>query len=292
LSFLPKIDRIKSLNVFHLFQEDVIRASEAAAAFIALQAAQIKDIEAELNKSRASEKSWGFRSPQGSTAIVYAGGYYSHAGSGNDFSAGPTFGTATHAYAAHFFVVLGAATVDELTLTVTGASINDLGVRTAGDTENIVIPSGKPVNSYYETRKKWLGTVTITVASGTAKTCDYGYSKYWDNNNTDFTVEGLEATWLGGATANVDIKLCHHKGSPGNTDWTYTGSGATPPTIATLVTDHSTDDQVRNDECGAWKRSNLDVNISGSKSEGTLIEVHTDTQKAFELGTFLLRIRV
>lgn len=292
MSLIPKIDRISNLNAFNAFQEDVVRASEASAAFIALLESQIKDLEEQLKVKRSSEKSWGFRSPQGSTDIVYAGGFYQHSGAANDFSAGPTFGTANASYAAHFFVVLGAATVDILTLTVTGTSINDDGTRVAADSQNIVIPSGAPVDSYYETPKKWLGTVTITVASGTAKTCDFGFSKYWDNNNSDFSIEGLEVTWLAGANANVDIKLCHHKGAPGNRDWTYTGSGATPPTaIATLAGDHSTEDQVVNDECGAWKRSNLDVFINGGGADGILVELHTDTQKAFELGTFLMRIK-
>lgn len=291
MSLVPKVDRIFNLEQFHLFQEDVIRASEAASILILQQQKRIDDLETKLNRRRASEKSWAFRSPQGSTATVYAGGFYAHAGTSNDFSAGPTFGTATHSYAAHFFVVLGAATVDVLTLTVTGVSINDRGERVAADTQNIVIPSGAPVDSYYETSKKWLGQVTITVASGTAKVCDYGWAKYWDNNNTDFTIEGIESTWLGGANANVDIKLRHHKGAPGNTEWTYTGSGATPPAaVASLATDHSTEDQTRNDESGAWKRANLNTDVNGAGAEGTIVEIDTDTQKAFEQGTFLMRI--
>lgn len=242
--------------------------------------------------SGASEKSWGFRSRSGASGTTYAGGFYKHSGTANDFSGGPTFGTANAAYGAHFFVVLGAQTVDELTLTVTGTSVTDAGVRTAADTENIVLPNSTPVDSYYETAKKWIGQVTITVASGTAKTCDFGFAKYWDNNNSDFAVVGLEATWLGGATdTGANIILRHHKGTAGNTDWTYTGSGATPPTaVAAMSTDYSTEDNVISGEDGAWKRTNLATSISGSGSEGTIVEVVTTANRAFTLGTFLMRI--
>lgn len=245
---------------------------------------------AELNGrlSAKSDKFWSFSSPSGSSGTFYWGGYYKHSGTANDFSGGPTFGTANTSYAAHFFVVLGAVTVDELTLTVTGTSITDAGVRTASDTENIVIPSGTAADAYYETPKKWNGAVTITVASGTAKTCDYGLAKYWDSNNTDFTVKGLEVTWLGGANDTApDIQLCHHK----TTGWTYTGSGATPPTaLASMATDHGTEKQVRNNEDGAWKRTNLDTMVEGSASEGVLWAVTTTANKAFEAGTLQLAI--
>lgn len=235
-----------------------------------------------------SDKFWAFGSPTGATGTFYWGGFYFNSGTANDFSPSTTLGTANASYAAHLFVVLGADTVDELTLTVTGTSITDAGVRTTSDTQNIVIPNGSLTDAYFETDKKWLGAVTISVASGTPKICDFGYSKYWDNANTDFTVKGLEATWLGGANDTApDIQLIHHK----STGWTYTATGATPPTpIAAMVADHVTEIQVRNGEDGAWKRTNLDVAISASDSEGTLFAVINTTNKAFEAGTLQLVI--
>ena len=244
-------------------------------------------------KSTASEKSWAFRSRSGASGTTYAGGFYLHSGTANDFSGGPSFGTANASYAAHFFVVTGADTVDELTLTVTGTSINDTGTRDATpDSENIVIPNATTAGAYYETAKKWLGTVVITVASGTAKICDFGYAKYWDNSNSDFTVTGIESTWLGGATDTApNIILRHHNGTAGNTDWAYTGSGATPPTaLAAMATDHSTEDNVINGENGAWKRTDLNAAVSGSASEGTIFEIVTTANKTFELGNIIMRI--
>ncbi len=214
-----------------------------------------------------------------------------NAGSASDFSGGPTLGTANASYAGHFFVVLGASTVDELTLTVTGTSIGDIAAsRSTSDTENIVIPNSTSANAYYETTKKWLGQVTITVASGTAKTCDHGFAKYWDNNNRDFTVKGVEATWLAGANDSAaNITLHHHK----TTGWTYTGSGATPPTaIASMATDHSTEKLLVNNQNGAWKRVDLDTAIHGHNGEGVFFNVTTGQNKAFETGTLQLTIEV
>lgn len=234
-----------------------------------------------------SDKFWAFSSPSGSSGVFYWGGFYKMAGTANDFSTGPAFGTANASYHAHFFVVLGAETVDELTLTVTGTSHTDGSAgRAASDTENIVIPISTAVDAYFETTKQWIGTVTITVASGTAKVCDYGYAKYWDNNNTNFRVAGVEATWLGGANDTApDIKLCHHK----PTGWTYTGSGATPPTfITSMAADHTPEKQVRNNENGAWKRSDLNTVVLGEGPEGIMWQVTTTANKAFEVGTLQL----
>ncbi len=238
-----------------------------------------------------TDKFWSFSSPSGTTGTVSWGGGLLSAGTASDFSGGPTFGTANASSAGHFFVVLGASTVDELTLTVTGTSILDTAAsRATSATENIVIPNSTSANAYYETTKKWLGQVTITVASGTAKTCDHGYIKYWDNNNRDFIVKGLEATWLAGANdSGADIALIHHKA----TGWTYTGSGATPPTaIASMATDHSTEKLLVNNEIGAWKRVDLDTAVHGRNSEGVFFNVTTGQNKAFEAGTLQLTIEV
>lgn len=242
----------------------------------------------------ASEKSWPFRSRSGASGTNYAGGFYLHSGTANDFSPATTHGTANASYAAHFFVVTGASTVDELTLTITGTTIDDTGnYDNSPDTATIVIPNSTAADTYYETDEKWLGQVSIAVTSGTATICDFGYTKYWDNNNTDFRVAGVEVTWLGGATDTApNLILRHHIGTAGNTNWTYTGTGATPPTpIAAMVTDHTTtEDNVINGENGAWKRTNLSTNVTGSASCGTIIEIVTSANRTFELGNFMVRI--
>lgn len=239
--------------------------------------------------SNASEKSWAFTSPAGSTGSFFYGGYYNRFSGNNDFSGGPTFGTANSSYAAHFFIVVGAQTVNELTLRVTGTSIIDGGTRETSATQDIVIPNSTTVNSYFETSKKWIGQVTITVVSGTAKTCNYGFAKYWDNNNTDFKVVGSEAVWLAGANdSGIDIQILHHKA----TGWTYNvGAIPTFPTpIVSLQGDHVTEFEAINGESGAWKRDNLSTVVNGGNGEGIIFCVITTANKAFELGSLLLRI--
>ncbi len=236
-----------------------------------------------------SEKSWAFNSPQGSTGSFYVGGYYDFGATPNDFAPALAWGTANASYAAHFFIVTGAVPGGNVTIRVTGTSITDAAVRVAVDTEDIVVTAGTAVDTYFETSKKWIGQVEISVFAGTPFDNNYGWAKYWDNGNRNFTVRGLEAVWLGGANdANADIHLHHHRA----TGWTF-NAGAPPdePTpIATLQVDHNTEYEVRNNEHGAWKRTNLSTAVAGSSSEGTLIEIVNTANRAFELGTFLLTI--
>ncbi len=238
-----------------------------------------------------SEKSWSFGSPAGSTGIFYFGGFYDFAASDNDFSGGPTFGTANSAHGSHFFVVVGDATVDELTLRVTGTSIDDAAVRTTSDTEDIVIPNSTGVNSYFETDMKWIGQVTITVVSGTAKTMNYGFVKYWDNNNKDFLVTGFEATWVGGANdTGADINLLHHRA----TGWEFVSGGEPipPSAISSMSEDYVTERQVFNAEPGAYKRDNLSIAVNGGNGEGIIIAIKTTANKTFETpGNLLVRVR-
>ena len=209
---------------------------------------------------------WSFETT--SSGVGYVGGFYEFASTDNDFSPSVFFGTINKAVAAHVFVVTGAVPVDEVTITVTGDSIDDNGVRIAGDTDTIVISAGTAINSYFEV-KKFNGRVTIETTAGTAITCNYGWSKYWDNNNQDFNVLGLEAIWSSEATDSTsDVELLHHLA----TGWTFnSGSIPTPPTpIAARSTDHGPDVGQVAGEQGAWKRANLTVHVDGTLSEGIL----------------------
>ncbi len=239
-----------------------------------------------------TEKTWVYTSPSGSSGIFYFDGFYDFASSDNDFNPATTHGSANNAYAAHFFVVCaaGASGGTDTVINISGTSINDGGTRVAGDSETITMDDVGASGAYGETPKKWLGQVSIVKLSGPDLLCNYGYAKYWDNNNFNFSVVGLETTWLGGANdAGADIKLIHHKA----TGWTYNaGSTPTPPTaIASMALDHGTENDVVNGENGAWKRDNLDTFVEGEDGEGTIIEITTTANKAFELGNFLLRIK-
>lgn len=239
----------------------------------------------------ASEKAWGFRAREGSTGINYIGGFYKHETTDNDFNPSVTFGTALAAYGAHFYLVQAAGGVGgtDTVIRVTGTSITDAGVRTDPDTEDLTVDDAGAAGAYYETAKKWIGQVTVEKISGPDLLCNYGFSKYWDNNNNNFTITGFEATWLGGSNDNApNIELLHHKTS----GWTYNaGAAATAPTpLASMQTDYVTEIETRTDEEGAWKRSNLSQAVAGGGSEGTIICLTTTQNKAYSIGNFLLRI--
>jgi hypothetical protein len=237
-----------------------------------------------------SEKNWAMQSKDAGAGTNYLGGYYTFHTGNNNFSATQTHGSANAAYGAHLLVVLGEVAVDEISITVAGTSITDEGVRVTSDTQVITIPDGSAVGDYFETPKKWLGQVTITNSGGTAKECNWGYAKYWDNANNDFIIAGFEATWLGGANdANAEIALIHHK----STGWTYNaGAEPDPPIpVATMRTDYATELNVVTGEPGAWKRVNFNEIVAGGSDEGIIIQVDVGVAKAFATGNFMLRVR-
>jgi hypothetical protein len=230
--------------------------------------------------------SWGSQTNQ---TTQYVGGFYEFFVGNNDFSPSVNFGTVNSPMSAHIFVVTGAVTVDEVTIRVTGTSIDDNGVRTATDTADIVIPAGTPADSYFEA-KKFLGQVAIETVAGTAVQCNYGWSKYFDDGNTDFQLLGFEALWESDSTdATSNIELLHHKA----TGWTYNvGAAPTPPTpLASRSVDLDPED-VHEVGPGAWKRTNIDTRIQGSKKEGILWRVTSGTTGIGTLSFRLLNIGV
>ena len=243
-----------------------------------------------LSGDISSEKSWAFDSPAGATGTFYYGGYYFFGPVANDFNPAISPSTALASYAAHGLLVQAAGGGGgDTTVRFSGTSIDDLGTRTPGDTQDLVVSGAGAAGTYYETSKKWLGQVTITKIAGPDLLCNYGLCKYWDNNNNDFSLAGLEVTWLGGANDNnPDIRLRHHKAA----GWTYNaGSPPTPPAaVASMVGDHVTGIRVVNGQNGAWKRSNLSTPVAGGTSEGTIWEIVTTANKAFEQGNIIMRI--
>ena len=233
-----------------------------------------------------TEKSWSFTSPAGSSGIFYFGGFYQFHGSAFTPAGGTNVGTANSSYAAHALVVLGASSAN-MVVRVTGTSISDLGVRAAADTEDIDTSAGVS-GSYFETSKKWIGQISYSLQSGSGVTINAGFAKYWDNNNLDFNIIGLEATWHGGANdGGANIELIYHNSA----GWTY-GAGGTPGRTALvgMNADHVTEINIVNNERGAWKRTNLAQAVNADNADGVLWRVTTSANKAFELGNLLLTI--
>lgn len=229
----------------------------------------------------------------GAAGVSYLGGFYfAPAADANLTQASATvnLGTANISYAAHAFLVAsgaGAASggTGSAKITVSGTSITDDGTRTGGDSEIIVADvTAMSTDQYVETTKKWLGTVVYTIAATIDHTTfnfdfNYGLAKYEDMANNDFTITSFECVGFGGASdSGFDVALCYHSAS----GWTYSAAAfVASPTVVTRLTDvHSTERQVGNNEPFAFKKTGLSQAVSGSGSEGIVIEITTATNNA------------
>ena len=251
--------------------------------------AYMQEMVFQVNLLMESDKSFSFQSQAAGADEVFYGGGYNLFNGNNNFSALVNFGTANVAYGAHFFVVLGENAVDEITINVVGTSITDEGVRTTSDLEAIIVPASASIDDYFETSKKWLDAVSIIVSTGTPKQCNYGFSKYWDNNNSDFTVLGFDTTWFSGASDDIDLVIYHQK----STGWTYNvGAEPSPPELVRMTDDYTTtDDKTASGAFCAYKRSNLNTAISGSTDEGLILSAISTKASSFQIGNTVVKIR-
>lgn len=217
---------------------------------------------------------WSF---QTNTADGYAGGFYEFDGGNNDFSPAVNWGVADIAYGAHVGFVQGAVSGDQITIRVSGRSVDDIGGETGGDTEDVVILAGA-ADRYFETAKKWTGLVTIETVAGTPVVFNHGWVKYWDYGNRPFVVQGLEAIWdSDSAIAGSDIELIHHSAD----GWTYQAAGGP---LFTALAQRSVDltDNENRVGFGAWKRLDIVQAVAGADSEGILFRI---TSAATGVGT-------
>jgi hypothetical protein len=212
----------------------------------------------------------------------------------NQGAATVTIGDANVSHASHAFIVTsgaGAVASGNVEIRVTGTSITDAGVRTTSDSETLIADiTTASADIYHESSKKWLGTVTfeLNATQGSPATYsldfNYGLSKYEDAMNIDFIVTGIQATGFAGANDDdFDVALYHH--DPDGT-WEYSAAGFTPfnagNLVASLVTDHGTDDKLANRDHFAWKHTGLSANILGSASDGIIARVESSANNAVE----------
>ena len=233
------------------------------------------------------------------------GGYESDATDANLTQASPTqtFGTATKAYGAHAFVVLGGVgtsnkTTGAVELEVSGTSITDAGVRTTSDTEVLIADieaSSVALNVYFQTTKRWLGQVTYTLqnnGTGDATTFsldfNYGYATYEHESYTDFTVKQVDFKGRAGANAapgDFDLIVYRHPIGGSATVFSYNATSftgrPTGATIARLSDDYSTDGQSSANELFNYYRTGLNTPISGTTSEGLVVLVKTGAGRQY-----------
>lgn len=231
-----------------------------------------------------------FRSPAAAFGTYYFGGFYLLGTPDSNFGAPVAAGSVNSSYGARVWVVAGGTPATTVSLTVAGTSVSNAGVRTGGDSEVISVPTTAVAGSFYQTAKRWIGQVTITRTGGPALLCNWGLAAFEDNGAVDFTVLGVEAAWLAGATdAGADIRLHWHRA----TGWTYNaGAAAMPPAaLAAMATDHAPERSTIAGEQGSWRHRPLAQAVNADSGEGILVSVVTTVAAAFEAGNVAIQIR-
>jgi hypothetical protein len=236
---------------------------------------------------KSFDTTWSFVSPVGESGIFYVGGFYLLPATNYTPAGGTTLGEANVAYHAHAFVVLGATSTD-MVVRVTGTSVDEAGNRVDPDTEDLDT-SGGSTNDYFETAKKWVGQISLSLQSGTGVVINHGLCKYWDNQNSDFRITGIEVTGRAGANDPApNFGVIRHL----STGWTYSAGGAIhPPYVADMQTDYGTEFQFANGHHFAWKRIGLSQEVNGSGSEGLICEVTTTANKSIEMCNWTFSVR-
>jgi hypothetical protein len=246
-------------------------------------------------------KDFSFRSPTGSTGVFYTGGFYrAPAADANLNEAGPTqaYGSANASHASHAFLVAGGAgAVDagSCSIVVSGTSIDDQGNRTAGDSEVLVADiTAMSADDYYETAKKWIGQVIFTLvpAGAAAYSADfnYGFCKYDDVWDIDFTIVGFEVCGEAGANdAGFNLELLHHI----DTGWTYSAAAFEPgaSVLANMNVDHGVEQNLVSGENFTYKRGDLSQFVNGDDSEGFLIRITTGANNSVRYLNAHVRVR-
>ena len=235
---------------------------------------------------------------QGQNAgTYYTSGHYDFATTdANLTQAAPTqvFGTANEPSAGHASLIAGGAGsaaggAGAVIIEVSGTSITELGVRTESDTEIIVSDiTAMSLNEYFETTKKWLGTVTYTLknADGSTQTTfsadfNYGHCKYTDMGDRNFRIVSFKADGLARANdIGFDVRLLKHSAI----GWTYAATGFVPGNgeITSLATDYGTESDLAAGEHFAYDRTGLNTAIEGAGSEGYIIQVTVGSNNSIE----------
>lgn len=229
--------------------------------------------------------------------INYIAGFYEYSATSATLTIGgivtQVFGSANAAKGAHAFVVASGPGGTDLVLTVSGTSITDEGIRTTSDSEIIVADTDQATaNQYFETTKKWLGTITYTLTGAAGSFAfNYGFCAYEDFENMDFTV--MELKFEGKAAASesdTDIIFWHHQPS----GWTYSAGAfqPTPTVICSMATDYGVDTEIYASQYLKYKRVNLNHFVNGAGSEGIVIGFVQTGNNAILYGTFSVKALV
>jgi hypothetical protein len=242
-----------------------------------------------LLRTDLSGGSYSFTSTGVLAGTYWKAGFYDWATTNTSLNEGSTtqvFGTIGRAYAAHASIVASGAGV-----VVGGGQVGLRIINSVKDSEDGIQVAGQSgiitedittltADVYYETSEKFSGQITfeLYVVSGTPTSYsldfNYGYSKYEDFQNRDFTVTGFNMVWQGNANDSAfDVALMHHS----SVGWTYATTGFEPGNgdICRKSVDQQLAGDVFNGEDGAYKRTGLNYYVAGEGSEGILVQITT-----------------
>lgn len=201
------------------------------------------------------------------------------------------YGTAGDMTGAHLFIVPDGPASDACVLTVTGVSITDGAVRNDTDSEVLVADGTAMVaNTYYQTTKKWLGQVTITI-TGTASAAtnfNYGFIKYEDFGNRNYTLTDIEFTGLSGANeTGFHLEVLHVNSS----SFTYSADAFDPfanPFVSSANEYSATNNNFSTGNGFSYKRSGLTEEVDGANNEGVIVQITTQVNNSIQFATLQL----
>jgi hypothetical protein len=181
----------------------------------------------------------------------------------------------------HVFMVFGAGSTDgtNVTLTASGTSYSNAGVRVPADSEVLYTGpvAGLTLNDYLQTTKKFVGEVTLTLTSdGVNFTLDFNYGlvSSYDHNDSDFTVDWVSFSGEGEENdSGFNIEVIKHV----TTGHTYSAAAFDPVinVIASSAADLVTEKNLVAGEEFAWKHNGLAAAVTGTGPEGLMIRVTT-----------------
>lgn len=228
-------------------------------------------------------KSFGYSfSSRAAAEVAYLGGLYEYSTTNAALTEGSTVtvGTANNPYGAKAFAIVGSFGTDgtNVTLTVSGDSIDESGTVTLADSETLYtgLPGALTANQKLETSKSWTGQVTYTLTSdGTVSTGNFNYGlvvaqKFAESSAA--TIVELECSGMGNAAdASFDVEVLHHA----NTGWTYAATGFTPGVlIASMRVDYDGNADLTAGEQFGWRQSGSPI-FSLAAGEGFVVQVTT-----------------
>jgi len=244
---------------------------------------------------REASSTESFNSAGIGAGVFFIGGYYAAPTTSSNLvtcNDSVSYGSAGNAYHAHSFIVGGATasvTGGTVGLYVTGNAYNETTRDTATINDTLTTDiTTYALNEYDETPTKYNGTVKykLFTSSGAPSACsyrfNYGYSKYEDFSNRNFTLSNVDCNFRAGANdPNFKIEVLHHKPA----GWTYAATGfVSGDGIIASSEEMAPNDNLVNTLRWVYEAVNIHLYIDGAGEEGMLTRVTTGLNNSVTSG--------